>query len=81
LGESLARQSGAQYATIGTLTKCTHPTNTSFPKKITLNNDIPFGQGKELAVDIPIDPCGMHDIYIGNIICLTLDILGTDHVA
>jgi hypothetical protein len=51
------------------------------PKKNTLDNDIPFGQGKELIVDISIDPRGMHDIYINNIICLTLNILGTDHVA
>jgi hypothetical protein len=42
------------------------------PKKVTLNNNIPFGQGKELVVDIPINPRGMHDIYINNI--------GTDHV-
>jgi hypothetical protein len=40
-----------------------------------------FRQGKELIVNIPINPCGMHDIYINDIICLTLDILGTDHVA
>jgi hypothetical protein len=32
------------------------------PKKITLNNDIPFEQGKELVVNIPINPRGMHDI-------------------
>jgi hypothetical protein len=51
------------------------------PKIITLNNNIPFGQGKELVVHLPIDPCGRHDIYINDIICLNLDILGTDHVA
>ncbi len=51
------------------------------PPKIILNDDIPFGQGKELVVDIPINPRGTYDINIGNIICLTLNILGTDHVA
>jgi hypothetical protein len=51
------------------------------PKKITLKDNIPFGQGKELVVNIPINPHIMHDIYINNIICLTLDILGIDHVA
>jgi hypothetical protein len=51
------------------------------PQKITLNNNISFGQGKELVVDIPINPRGTHDIYIDDIICLILDILGTDHVA
>ncbi len=46
-----------------------------------LNDDIPFGQGEELIVDIPINSRGMHDIYINDIICLTLDILGTDNIA
>ncbi len=51
------------------------------PNKTTLNDDIPFGQGKKLIVNIPINPQGMHDIYIDDIICLTLNILGTDHVS
>jgi hypothetical protein len=49
--------------------------------KITLNDNIPFGQGKEPVVNIPINPRGTHDIYINDIICPTLNILGTDHVA
>jgi hypothetical protein len=57
------------------------PNQHLLPPKITLNNHISFGQGKELVIDIPINPRGMHDIYIDVIICLTLDILGTDHVA
>jgi hypothetical protein len=50
-------------------------------EKTALDDNIPFGQGKELIVDIPTDPHKMHDIYIDNIICLTLNILETDHVA
>jgi hypothetical protein len=51
------------------------------PNKTTLNNDISFKKGKELIVDIPINPHGTHAIYIDDIICLTLDILRADHVA
>jgi hypothetical protein len=51
------------------------------PNKTTLKDNIPFGQGMELIANIPINPRGMHDIYINDIICLTLDILWTDHVA
>jgi hypothetical protein len=46
-----------------------------------LDNDIPFAKGAKLIVDIPINPHGMHDLYINNIIGLTVDIPGTDHVA
>ena len=51
------------------------------PEWMLLNNNIPFRQGEELIFDIPINPCGMHDINIGDIICLILNILGTDNVA
>jgi hypothetical protein len=51
------------------------------PEQTLLNNDIPFGQRAELIVDIPINPRGMHDIYIDNIINLTVNIPRTDHVA
>jgi hypothetical protein len=55
------------------------PSQHLVPPKPTLGNDIPFEQGKELIVNIPIDPRRTHDIYTDDIICLTLDILGTDH--
>ena len=45
-----------------------------------LDNSIPFGKGSELIVNIPINPRGTHDIYIDDIICLTIDIPGTNHV-
>jgi hypothetical protein len=63
------------------LDKMYAPNQHLVPNKITLNDNIPFGQGMELIVDIPINPPGMHDIYIDDIICLTLYIIGTDHVA
>jgi hypothetical protein len=46
-----------------------------------LDDDTPFAKGAELNVDIPIDPRGMHNLYIDDIINLTVDIPGADHVA
>jgi hypothetical protein len=46
------------------------------PKR--LDNDIPFGKGRELIVDIDVDPQGMNNIYIDNVILLTVEIEGTD---
>ncbi len=51
------------------------------PEQTLLDDDILFRQGEELIVGIPIDPCGMHDIYIDDIICLILDIMGRNNVA
>jgi hypothetical protein len=51
------------------------------PVRTLLDDDTPFAKGAELIADIPIDPRGMHDLYINNIIGLTVDIPGTDHVA
>jgi hypothetical protein len=48
------------------------------PKR--LDNDIPFGKGRELIMDIDVDPRGMNDIYIGDVISLTVEIEGTDNL-
>jgi hypothetical protein len=45
-----------------------------------LDNDIPFGKGRELILDITVDPRGMNDVYIGNMISLTVKIEGTDNL-
>jgi hypothetical protein len=59
------------------------PYSRSLPAVINnlVDDDIPFGEGAELIVDIPIDPQGLHDVYINDIILLTVDIPGTDNVA
>ena len=57
------------------------PNQHMVPERTLLDNSIPLGQGSELIVHISIDPRGTHDIYIDDIINLTIDILGTDHVA
>ena len=50
------------------------------PERMLLDDSIPFAHGLELIVEIPIDPRGIHDIYIDDIINLTINIPGTDHV-
>ena len=57
------------------------PNQSLVPPRVLLDNDIPFGEGAELIVDIPIDPRGLHDVYIEDLILLTVDIPGTDNAA
>ncbi len=45
------------------------------------DDDTPFAKGAELIVDIPINPSGKHNLYIDDIINLTIDIPGAYHVA
>ena len=44
------------------------------PNKITLEDDIPFGIGRDLIVNIPVDPRGTVDLYIDDFCGLTVDI-------
>ena len=41
---------------------------------------MPFAEGKRLAVDIPINPRGTTDVYIDNMVGLTLGLPGTNNV-
>ena len=41
---------------------------------IILEDDIPFGIGRDLIVDTPVDPRGTFDLYIVNFCGLTMDI-------
>jgi hypothetical protein len=47
----------------------------------TKNNDVPFGIGKELIVGILMNPRGIRDIYINDMIPLMVDIPGTNNLA
>ena len=49
--------------------------------KVLLDDTTPFGEGAELIIDIPIDPCGLHNVCIDKIILLMVDIPATDNVA
>ncbi len=58
---------------------CLHEQNQHLvPLPIVLDKSIPLGIGRELIVDIPANPRGMNDIYIDNLISLTVEIEGTN---
>jgi hypothetical protein len=44
------------------------------PPKETFKDDAPFGIGRDLIVDIPVDARGIVDLYIDNFIGLTVDL-------
>ncbi len=51
------------------------------PEHEPLEPDVPFAVGADLIVVIPVDPRGTHDVYIDDIIGLTVDIPGSNNVA
>ncbi len=57
------------------------PNQSLVPPRTLLDDDIPFCAGAELIVEIPINPRGSHDVYIDDVILLTVDIPGTDNAA
>ncbi len=46
-----------------------------------MDDNVPFDIGKEMIVNIEMNPRGIHDIYIDDMIPLTVDIPGTDNLA
>mmetsp|Transcript_24276 Transcript_24276/g.35973 ORF Transcript_24276/g.35973 Transcript_24276/m.35973 type:complete len:268 (+) Transcript_24276:414-1217(+) len=50
------------------------PNSSLVPKKKTLDDDVPSEEGRDLIVDVPIEPKGFVDIYIGDMIELTVDL-------
>ncbi len=57
------------------------PNQPLVPPRVLLDDNIPFGAGAELIVNIPINPRGSHDVYIDNVILLTVNIAGTNNIA
>jgi hypothetical protein len=49
------------------------------PPKDVLPDGVPFGIGRDLIVDIPIDARGIVDLYINDFIGLTINLDGTDN--
>ncbi len=49
----------------------------NIPKRDRLDNDIPFAIGRELIMDVPIDPRGFADVYINDRTGLTANLPGT----
>ena len=50
------------------------------PPARALDNSIPFGEGQELIVKIDVGPRGTNNIYINNLVSLTVDIKGSDNL-
>jgi hypothetical protein len=51
------------------------------PSKEILSNYIPFGIGRDLIIDIPIDTRRTVDIYIDDFIGLTVNVKNSDNMA
>jgi hypothetical protein len=51
------------------------------PERELLDDNAPFAEGAELIVGIPVDPRRIHNVYIDDIIGLTVNIPGSDYVA
>jgi hypothetical protein len=50
------------------------------PSARSLDTNIPFGEGRELIVDIDVDARGMNNIYINNLILFVVEIEGSDNL-
>jgi hypothetical protein len=50
------------------------------PPPITLDDNVPFGKGKELIVNIDVNPKGMNDVFVDDIIPITVGLPGTDNM-
>lgn len=50
------------------------------PSASFLPDDIPFGEGKDLIVNIDINDRGTHEMYLDDLIGLGIDIEGTDNI-
>ena len=50
------------------------------PARKDLPDDIPFGEGRELIVDVPVNDIGMSDIYIDDIFTACLDLPESDNI-
>jgi hypothetical protein len=51
------------------------------PENKFLEPDIPFAAGAELIVEIPVDPRGAYDVYIDDIVGLTVAIHDSNNIA
>ena len=49
------------------------------PPKI-LDESIPFAEGKELIIGVPVDARGIADVYIDDTIALTVDVENSNNV-
>ena len=54
-----------------------HTMHVSAPKRDCLDDNVPFAIGRELIVDVPIDPRGYADMYIDDTTGLTVNLPDT----
>ncbi len=50
------------------------------PSSRRLDDQILFGKGRELIVDINVDSQGVNDIYIDDLVSLTVEVEGSDNL-
>ena len=50
------------------------------PPPLFLDNSIPFAEGKDLIIDVPIDARGTADVYIDDTIALPVDVEDSNNV-
>ena len=56
------------------------PLSLALPKRVDLPDDVPFGEGKELVVDVPVDGHGSSEVYIDDTFTQTVDLPGSENV-
>ena len=52
----------------------------SFPSEKGMESSIPFAEGKDLIIDVPVYERGTADVYIDNTISLTVDVEDSNNV-
>ena len=53
------------------------PSLLEIPPAAVLTDEMPFAEGKELIIDVPVDPRGINEVYIDDNIGLSVDIPGS----
>jgi hypothetical protein len=61
-------------------TKLKSPYGDMIPPREDLPDDIPFGKGRELIVNVPLNDYGNSDLYIDDTWVATVDLEGSDNV-
>ncbi len=56
------------------------PNQENFPPPKFMADDVPFGKGRELVINVEVDSRGTHNIYIDDLVSLGLDLPGTDNL-
>ena len=56
------------------------PNQEILPAVKMLPDDVPFCEGRELIVDIPVNPKGIAEVYINDTCGLTVEDKGSDNV-